>query len=680
MAAVVLAAIVGGGGAYAAANPYGIAGTGALTKLGMPTSCSEYSWDTLQPSNPINMVRPCKYWLSVGGTHQYWGYHETTDTIDNPTQFVAWVSAHLGKTWVIGNEPDVGSQDGLTTDQYARMFHCYYTFIKPLDPTARFAICGQSGGSTAGGLTYATNWYQQALTSYQTQFGTNMPVDVWNVHSYCAPLQIEDPDKIVNEFVSPFVQWCHTVQGGAYAACPVWITELPIGEWMGALSPENVIYFMQLYLPRLEQAGMEKWFWYVANDWDGNQGSCSLTDKSGQVTSVGSAYSALANSYTNAIPAVVPFVPYPTPETALFDFSGAFGSPWFNKGGWWSNTNGELRHTGIYPWPGTGCCPLYTNQDLGLSFRMKINSAPTNVNWAGVLLHAASRLHSYTDSGYLFFVRQNGEADLYDKVDGIVASVPGAVADATNYHSYQAYVTGSRITCYIDGVNRIDWTDPNARYTSGYVAAQVYKTDSSFDDFALAKFPRPAPVVTDDGVYTTNLSSLHAAWTIADTNQTGFQYSVGLAAGATNVVPWTATTDKSVTLALTLNLASMYYVNVQAVYPGGILGPMASTDGIIAALGAVSGFGSITVTNIPTLTGDTTNDARAITPDGRWVAGISGARGFLYAVNATNAVNVVSSDGAQSSVVTGVGYRTNSSAQQEIIVSGTRRRLVYQPG
>ena len=22
------------------------------------------------------------------------------------------------------------------------MFHCYYTFIKPLDPTARFAICG----------------------------------------------------------------------------------------------------------------------------------------------------------------------------------------------------------------------------------------------------------------------------------------------------------------------------------------------------------------------------------------------------------------------------------------------------------------------------------------------------------------------------------------------------------
>ncbi len=492
------------------------------------------------------MVRPCKYWVLVGGTHQYWGYHESTETIDNPTQFASWVTSHPGKTWVIGNEPDIGSQDGLTTDQYARMFHCYYTFIRPLDATARFAICGQAGGSTAAGLAYATNWYQQVLTTYQTLYGTNMPVDVWNVHSYCGPLQIEDPDKIINEFVSPFVLWCHTVQSGAYASCPVWITEFPIGEWMGALSPENVIYFMQRYLPRLEQAGIEKWFWYVSIDWDGNQGSCCLTDKSGHVTPVGSAYAALANSYPNPVPAIVPFVPYPAPETALFDFSGAFGSPWFNKGGWWSNTNGELRHTGIYPWGGTVCCPLYVYQDLGLSFRMKVNSAPTNMNWGGVLLRAASRLHSHSDSGYLFFVRKNGEANLYNKVDGIVASVPGAVADPTVYHNYQVYVSGFHITCHVDGVKRIDWTDPNSRYASGYVSAQVYKADASYDDFALAKFARPA--VTISGRYpagltcsflslanpsltcylecTTNLAPLSPWTTITSTPSTGSMTSL----------------------------------------------------------------------------------------------------------------------------------------------------------
>ena len=663
IAVFVLAAILGAGGAGATANPYGIAGVGVLTRLSMPSGCSEYDWNVLQPANPINMVR-------VWGN--YYDYNKITDTINNPTQFGSWVTNYPGKTWIIANEPDLADQDNLTIDQYARMFHRYYTFIKPLDPTARLAICGQSGGSTAGGLISATNWYQQVLTSYQTQFGANMPVDVWNVHSYCGPAQIEAPDKIINEFVSPFVQWCHTVQGGAYASCPVWITELPVGEWIGAMSPENVIYFMQIYLPRLEQAGIEKWFWFVSDNcggYFGCQGSCVLTDPSGQVTSVGVAYSALANGYPNSVPAVVPFVPYPMPETVLFDFSGAFGTPWFNKGGWWSNTNSELRHTGIYPWGGTGCCPLFTNQDFGLSFRMKINSAPADMNWAGVLLHAASRLHAYSDSGYLFFVSKNGEAALYNKTDGIVASMTGAIADPTAYHNYQVNVNGFHITCYIDGVKRIDWTDPNSRYASGYVAAQVYKADASFDDFALVKFPRPALVLTDDGVYTTNLSSLQATWDTADTNQTGFQYSVGLSAGATDVAPWTFTTNKSVTIALTLCIGTAYYVNVQAVYPGGVPGPVGSTHGVIAVGGGGAHIGSLVLTNVPVLSGDTTNEARAITPDGRWVVGVSGSRGFLHAVNTTNVFNVVSSDGAQATLLTGVGYRTNS-GQQQLVLSG----------
>ncbi len=70
------------------------------------------------------------------------------------------------------------------------------------------------------------------------------------------------------------------------------------------------------------------------------------------------------------------------------------------------------------------------------------------------------------------------------------------------------------------------------------------------------------------------------------------------------------------------------------------------------------------LTSIPTLSGDTTNDARAITPDGRWVAGVSGSRGFLYDLDTASLVNVVSSDGAQSAILTGVGYRTNSGQQR----------------
>ena len=72
---------------------------------------------------------------------------------------------------------------------------------------------------------------------------------------------------------------------------------------------------------------------------------------------------------------------------------------------------------------------------------------------------------------------------------------------------------------------------------------------------------------------------------------------------------------------------------------------------------------------IPTLSGDTTNDARAVTPDGRWVAGISGTQGFLYSVNSSNVFNVIAG-GAQAAVLTGAGYRTEN-GQQEVIMSGT---------
>ena len=79
-------------------------------------------------------------------------------------------------------------------------------------------------------------------------------------------------------------------------------------------------------------------------------------------------------------------------------------------------------------------------------------------------------------------------------------------------------------------------------------------------------------------------------------------------------------------------------------------------------------FGSVTFTNIPALSGDTTNEARAVTPDGRWVVGISGVRGFFYDVSGANVY--VASNGAQElDPAVGVCYRTEGS-QKEVIVGG----------
>ncbi len=77
----------------------------------------------------------------------------------------------------------------------------------------------------------------------------------------------------------------------------------------------------------------------------------------------------------------------------------------------------------------------------------------------------------------------------------------------------------------------------------------------------------------------------------------------------------------------------------------------------------------VTLTNIPPLSGDVTNEARAITPDGLWAAGVSGSRGFLYSVTGGNVYNVLDPFNAQSTVAAGVCYRT-SGGQQQVIVGG----------
>ena len=86
-----------------------------------------------------------------------------------------------------------------------------------------------------------------------------------------------------------------------------------------------------------------------------------------------------------------------------------------------------------------------------------------------------------------------------------------------------------------------------------------------------------------------------------------------------------------------------------------------------ATLSVISNaFGTVTLTNIPALSGDTANEARAITPDGRYVVGNSSTnKAFLYDSTSRRLVRVVGSDNIAAKSLTGVSY-----AQTQIIVSG----------
>jgi len=103
--------------------------------------------------------------------------------------------------------------------------------------------------------------------------------------------------------------------------------------------------------------------------------------------------------------------------------------------------------------------------------------------------------------------------------------------------------------------------------------------------------------------------------------------------------------------------------------------PVGLTLLLFATWCATTAFGGLSLTNIPTLGGDTSNEGRCITPDGQYVVGLSGAsesttsRGFLYQVGAGSAINIYSSGNAQATIATGVGYRTSGS-QTELVIAG----------
>lgn len=86
-----------------------------------------------------------------------------------------------GSTWIIGNEADVIWQDNTTPEAYAQAYHSAYTAIKSADPTARFVM---NGIVQVSPLRLA--WLDMVWDSYYRMYGEEIPVDIWNIHTYVA--------------------------------------------------------------------------------------------------------------------------------------------------------------------------------------------------------------------------------------------------------------------------------------------------------------------------------------------------------------------------------------------------------------------------------------------------------------------------------------------------------------
>ena len=99
---------------------------------------------------------------------------------DDPDGLGPIVRDNPGSLWIIGNEVDrVYAQDDLMPETYAKAYHDAYHFIKERDPSAQIAVSGLVQ-VTPGRLQYL----DLVWDSYREQYGTTMPVDVWNMHIY----------------------------------------------------------------------------------------------------------------------------------------------------------------------------------------------------------------------------------------------------------------------------------------------------------------------------------------------------------------------------------------------------------------------------------------------------------------------------------------------------------------
>ncbi|HSJ57253.1 MAG TPA: CARDB domain-containing protein [Anaerolineae bacterium] len=166
----------------------------------------------------------------------------------DPTLLGPLVDANPGALWLIGSEPDSIWNDNVLPQEYARIYHDLYAFIKGRNAMAQVA---------AGGIVQPTPlrlaYLDLVLGAYQAAYGESMPVDLWQIHnailneqrgSWGADIppgidedegvvrQIDDNDNMVlfRQQVRAFRQW---MADRGYQGYPLIVTEY------GVLMPDD---------------------------------------------------------------------------------------------------------------------------------------------------------------------------------------------------------------------------------------------------------------------------------------------------------------------------------------------------------------------------------------------------------------------------------------------------------
>lgn len=263
-------------------------------------------------------------------------YTYTLVSPSTPAQIVTTAQANPGSLWLIGNEIDRrdwegGGQDEMLPELYAQAYHEIYALIKGADPTAQVAIGGVIQATPAR-LEYLTKIWN----TYYSRYGSNMPVDVWNVHNFIFKERCDDygadvppgydgcygmiyPDEkhndmqIFDQQIRAFRQW---MKDRGQQNKPLIVSEYGIVYYHAGMEDLNLVrsfildtfdYFMNtkdysLGYPGDEYRLVQRWAWYSLDD-DGshiNKYAYLLDPDTGKLTALGEAFADYAVSHMEA--------------------------------------------------------------------------------------------------------------------------------------------------------------------------------------------------------------------------------------------------------------------------------------------------------------------------------------------------------------------------------------------
>jgi hypothetical protein len=111
-----------------------------------------------------------------------------------------------------------------------------------------------------------------------------------------------------------------------------------------------------------------------------------------------------------------------------------------------------------------------------------------NLNWVAMNFAKTNAADFYGTSGYMVFLRGNGNVDLFKAGNGVVVGDTATGTDPTSgFVHIKVVKAGTNIKVYVGGATtpQINWTDGGTSFNSGYFSLVNVYSNAFFDNVSI---------------------------------------------------------------------------------------------------------------------------------------------------------------------------------------------------